>query len=542
MRPDGRWTEITERTIQRKLAAYETKGLAGLGRSKRSDAGQRKTILTRAWDMAVKLPDETKEGIATKAKQRIRNLWANGAARSDVTLLASSYLADLTRDAGFNPGEQQLKELCRLPDNLIEAERRFRKVHVFETNAKAFHDGRRRIKRHGDGLEPMQIVFGDVHHMDVLVRRPDGSVATPKAIAWLDVATNRGRMDWILVEKGGGIRNSDVIASFIRMTQDPHWGLPKHIYVDNGSEYNWAEFIGDALKLSRDLVDYFNPRNPIIRALPYNAAAKTIEGFFGNIERTVFASLPGHIGGDRMNKKTANVGREPVPFDGSFEKFCDDAYGLIEYHNAKPQHGRLKGISPNTAFRRAVTEQGWKRTTIDPNELMMAFSVAETRRVVKGVISVGGIEYTCDELVRHPDETVQILKPKFGDWGAIPVLTKSNQFIGVARPDRKYGFTEQAGAVEASRRQALDRKVIMDLKSQTQRISVTSLMVEHAKREEPLPEPETSAVVRLTDEMAEIGRQVAQTPQAQASAKRNDAKRAHLKRLQQLGLDKKGAI
>ncbi|QJP12373.1 hypothetical protein G3545_01055 [Starkeya sp. ORNL1] len=83
----------------------------------------------------------------------------------------------------------------------------------------------------------MQLVVGDVHHLDMVMLREDGSEAWPKAIAWLDQATNRIRLDLLLLGKGEGIRNADVIASFIRMTQDPAWGMPRGLYLDNESEY-----------------------------------------------------------------------------------------------------------------------------------------------------------------------------------------------------------------------------------------------------------------------------------------------------------------
>jgi hypothetical protein len=47
----------------------------------------------------------------------------------------------------------------------------------------------------------------------------------------------------------------------------------------------------------------------IVRAKPYNARAKPIEGIFGVLETHHFAKLPGWVGGNRMKSKTANIGR-----------------------------------------------------------------------------------------------------------------------------------------------------------------------------------------------------------------------------------------
>lgn len=48
-----------------------------------------------------------------------------------------------------------------------------------------------RTCRHREGLQPMDIVVGDVPPIDILLTCADGSTATPRAIAWLGVATRR---------------------------------------------------------------------------------------------------------------------------------------------------------------------------------------------------------------------------------------------------------------------------------------------------------------------------------------------------------------
>ncbi len=66
MLPSGRWVTFSERTILRKLDAYERHGMAGLSRPKRADAGAKRTILLARWDKAVPFDDATKHRIAGK--------------------------------------------------------------------------------------------------------------------------------------------------------------------------------------------------------------------------------------------------------------------------------------------------------------------------------------------------------------------------------------------------------------------------------------------------------------------------------------------
>ncbi|MCK0195553.1 hypothetical protein MWN34_01355 [Ancylobacter sp. 6x-1] len=49
-----------------------------------------------------------------------------------------------------------------------------------------------------------------MHHIEIVIRREDGSEAWPKAIAWLDMATKRIRMDLVLLDNRKGVRNADM--------------------------------------------------------------------------------------------------------------------------------------------------------------------------------------------------------------------------------------------------------------------------------------------------------------------------------------------
>ncbi len=81
------------------------------------------------------------------------------------------------------------------------------------------------------------------------------------------------------------------------MVSHPEWGLPGTLYLDNGGEYNWSKFIDDAMQLGDMTVLQSIDKNArlssIVKAMPYNAAAKPIEGLFGSLEQGVLSSIPG---------------------------------------------------------------------------------------------------------------------------------------------------------------------------------------------------------------------------------------------------------
>ena len=522
--PHGVWFTPSLRDIERKVSKVEAHGLKGLMRKRRETKPESRLILTKRWDAAtIGLDDALRAEIARKARQRIRDLWGGGAVYSVVQRLAGEHLAELTLRAGIGGTFAAIMPACELPKHLVEAGRSARRVHEYRTDRKAWDDKRTRMRLTSSGFAPMQLVFGDVHHFDVYVARQDGSLATPKGIAWLDAANRRVRIDLVLCEPGTAIRNADLIDSFIAMTQDPHWGMPAMLYLDNGSEYRFAEFLPDALKLAGLDCESFDRGKPLIRATPYNAAAKGIlEGSFRTIEQLILSPLKGYIGGDRMNARSANLGQAPSPFDGTFDDFAHDFRGLLAFYNTKRQTGDLTGRSPEQAYAAAV-EAGWQRTDFDPLALMTAFSIEAGRKVVDGKISVGGELFHCDELARHTGERVCVRLPKYHYWPAVPVLTAKGELIGIALPDRVYSRLDPAGAEEAARRKGVARAAIRAEAADLNPIDVKAEMIASGRRQPPTPIPPSAGTIELGSDRAEIGRRIMEGPSERRDRKREAA-------------------
>ena len=119
---------------------------------------------------------------------------------------------------------------------MAEKGRKYRVIAIHDQDAKRFHDNYQpRIQRKRDDLLPMDIIVGDVHPVDVLTYREDGSQATARAIAWLDIATNRVHVTLIQLRPREGVKQIHVTQAFIAMVRA--WGLPRRLYLDNGKEY-----------------------------------------------------------------------------------------------------------------------------------------------------------------------------------------------------------------------------------------------------------------------------------------------------------------
>lgn len=295
---------ISLRTLQRKLARLEkTNSQGALARSGRADRGSKRAIVSVAWDKAVPFDDAVKERIGSELTLEIQGLVKGGMARGLVRFEASRTLTKLTRAEGFGLADpESLDGICSVPRHLVDAQWHYRKVHQFKRDRKAFEDGKPRISRSGAGMRPMELVVADVHPVDVHLFRDDGSTATVRFVAFTDWATQRARGRLVLLEKGGGIGNVDVIEAFADMVEDPAWGIPESFYVDNGKEYLFADLLGDAMQLTVQGFHGASRSCQIVHARPHNPSAKPIERFFGDLEQRYLSALPGWIGGDRMNK------------------------------------------------------------------------------------------------------------------------------------------------------------------------------------------------------------------------------------------------
>ena len=251
--PTGRSKRISARQIYVWLALYESKGLAGLTPAPCAERGGTRCFVTRTWDRAVPFDDNTKAQVAAKLQRHVRSLWAANTEYGWklVARFAGKHLAELTILAGYTPIARELRRICKVPHHVVNRERKYRAVAIHDQDAKRWHDEHRgRIRRTREGCLPMEIVFGDVHPMDVLLPRPDGSTFTAKLIAFSDQANNRVFICPVFLEPGEGVRQEHVIEAIVAMVQDPRWGVPQVLYLDNGSEYIALDLIADALKLA----------------------------------------------------------------------------------------------------------------------------------------------------------------------------------------------------------------------------------------------------------------------------------------------------
>jgi hypothetical protein len=280
----GRPIRLTPRTIYRRLQKYRENGPLAFAPCARADKGRSRVVISLAAEQAIPFDTETWERIAADLRNYIRGHWKAGATLKLIEGRSNIKFRELIADAGFSYFDSIPANALLVPRRFVVAERHYRNVHTLYHDRKSYEDNRFRTQRSRSMLKPMDWVVGDVHPVDILCTREDGSTAHARMLGWLDGATNRLRFDLVLCEAGTGICNADLIQSFCNVLRDPTWGMPQTLYIDNGSEYRFAEKINDALQLVSQLRGPDGRATRVVHAQPYNASAKPIEGMFAIIE------------------------------------------------------------------------------------------------------------------------------------------------------------------------------------------------------------------------------------------------------------------
>jgi hypothetical protein len=326
----------------------------------------------------------------------------------------------------------------------------------------------------------MERVVGDVKHLDVIVRRPDGTLAWPKIVAFLDAGTNRIFVHPVLLEQGEGVRQEHVIEAFLAMVCDPDWGFPKGLYLDNGAEFAALTRILGALGAINE-----PGARTIIFAQPYNASAKPIESMFARLDRYVFSLLPGYAGPNRMAKKTQRVGKAPEAFPGDWDEFCSIVTGLIADHNTRPIGGLWRDQSP-CDWLDAKRSEGWRPATVDPVALDAAFCDHDSRRIDRGILKIRGQRFHHPDISALPGRTaVDIALPWRRD--AHPLARLSSGTWVRLLPDVPYPARWIEGARETGRRQKAQSRSVAQLSREAPKLDPIEIKLRSVARATTLP-------------------------------------------------------
>ncbi len=205
-----------------------------------------------------------------------------------------------------------------------------------------------------------------------------------------------------------------------------------------------------------------------------------------------------------------------------------------------PQRGRLKGRSPDEAYR-AHVEAGFTLSKVDRASLLIAFSKRSKAKVQRGSITINGNVWTCPELDGRSGEWIGVLKGRFYDWPMVPLydLSDESRIIGYAEPHDAVDGNDPANAREQKQR---ERRYNARVRELTKIAPPADLIADTIASAASLPAPAQApidATIIPTPGAAEIVAAVTEPKEVRESRRRRKAEAEHYKRLAALRNDPK---
>jgi hypothetical protein len=497
--PNGK-KSVGSSSLYRWIREYKQKGLIGLVRRGRDDAGLKRIELSGKFDKNIKILLTKQQYIEIKYEldRKISSLFAEGhRSGREIHGIVEKLLQKVIKKVLGRDLTQKEYENCIISKEYIYDNFQAEKVvGVKKTDRHKYNrEIKPRIKRNREGLLPNDVWFGDVHPVDIQCRRKDGSIIHARQISWLDAATNRIFSSFVFFPKKKGVRRTDVAKSFVEAVKQ--MGLPKLLYLDNGQEYKWSAMLEGFTLLSKlahnsgksfniEVLDsgeretFFESQgfveerleredDNVIRALKSNPQAKPIESTFRLLENKYFSKIEGWIGGDRLNKKLETVGKAAKSYTEDFDTFQKDIELQIRlYHGEKQSYGFLKGISPNAQLQ-DFQKKGWKPVSVEEQTLLLAFSEkkeANGKKITRQVYAGGHIKYAPKGLgtflYQNDELSVYSSKANNGKSISLEILvpTHDPRMIFVKKPDgniiiakktKSFNILDPAGIEEQTR-------------------------------------------------------------------------------------------
>lgn len=213
-----------------------------------------------------------------------------------------------------------------------------------------------------------EVWVSDHAQIDVAAAGEDGRPFFPWVTAWRDMKSGKW-LGWLLHKEPP---NSDhVFQSFYYACRD--FGIPKHIYIDNGKDYRARDFAGGRTKSGKLKLNERSARSicavlgiDVHFALPYNAQAKNIERDFLKIKESFSKHMPGYRGGhskERPEALAAEIRRGKILPAGEFAALLS-AHLAHNLNRAPSQSKNLRGLCPDELYGREA-ENGF----VEPDAL-----------------------------------------------------------------------------------------------------------------------------------------------------------------------------
>jgi len=228
------------------------------------------------------------------------------------------------------------------------------------------------IERDSSEIISNDVWVTDHAQIDVSVFGLDGKPGFPWLTAFSDFKSGKF-MGWNIHMEAP---NSDHIFLAFHSAAETY-GIPKHIYMDNGKDFRCKDFAGGRPKFTKVLIDEKSKQMSTLRmlgiephfSLPYNGQTKPIERIFNTNKEYFSKHMVGYRGGD-VTERPEILAKEVKDglifhfneFVTLFDKYIEDVLNVIP--SAGKNH---KGLSRNQLFNSEVKEI----RSVRPDALML---------------------------------------------------------------------------------------------------------------------------------------------------------------------------
>jgi putative transposase len=267
------------------------------------------------------------------------------------------------------------------------------------------------VRRTFENLWPNDVWSADGHTFDAEVQHPlHGQPFRPEITGIIDIGT-RYMVGFSVTLKESALTTADALRNACERS-----GIPAIFYVDNGSGY-----ANDLLKnestgiLSRLGIE-------VKHSLPYNSQAR---GVIERSHRTIWVSLaktlPSYMGADMDREAKQKFFKESRRGDKNgvtrlpigwrdFMNLCEDA---VNSYNHRPHSSlpKAQGRHMSPAEYRAMKMQtivGYEHHEVNAEEAASLFRPRETRKVIRGEVSLFSNRYASNALTDYHDQEVQV--------------------------------------------------------------------------------------------------------------------------------------
>lgn len=363
-----------------------------------------------------------------------------------------------------------------------------------------------RDHRHYRALEALT---ADGHVLDVLARWPDGRTGRPVLVAWQDIYSGM-ILGWRISETESGDAYRLSLYDVLR-----RYGIPRHVYVDNGRGIAGKMLTGGAATRYRYRVRAEDPVGLLTQLVgpsgihwttPYHGQAKPIERAFRDLAENIakHPALAGAYTGPSPAAKPANYGSRAVPV----EELIGVVDAEIRAHNTRPgrRSAVCAGRSLEQTFRESYERHRHEIERPTEAQLRQWLLAAEgvTADKTTGAVTLAGNRYWSEalsQLAGLPLERRRVIVRYDPDdlHAGVHVYAMDGREIGHAECVHAAGFgdTEAARRHTRARRQwARAQRAALDAERRMGVDEVAARLREVDERTTPTPPQPEDTVVR----------------------------------------------